>query len=112
MVTSIARQSVILKCIRQKSVMVGNYEFYYAAGLVKKCMHLEINEDMQPEELSEYIVERLGELEPADEQEKYLMKMLSTYEPEAIYDDQMKELFRWGEGEKDLWKVATDYDGT
>ncbi len=30
MVTSIARQSVIIKCNMQKSVLTGNYEFYYA----------------------------------------------------------------------------------
>ena len=36
MVTSIARQSVIIKCNMQKSVLTGNYEFYYAAGLVTK----------------------------------------------------------------------------
>mgnify|MGYP000019504385 CR=1 FL=1 len=36
MVTSIARQSVIIKCNMQKSVLTGNYEFYYAAGLIAK----------------------------------------------------------------------------
>ena len=35
MVPSIARQSVILKCNMQKSVMLGNYEFFYAAGLME-----------------------------------------------------------------------------
>ena len=34
MTTSIARQSIILKCTMQKSVLLGNYEFYYAAGLL------------------------------------------------------------------------------
>ena len=34
MVPSIARQSVIIKCNMQKSILTGNYEFYYAAGLI------------------------------------------------------------------------------
>lgn len=113
MVTSIARQSIILKCVRQKSVMVGNYEFYYAAGLLKRCMGLETSEEMKPVELSDYIVGKIQELEPTDEREDYLIKMLSTFEPdEDIYDDQMKELFRWGAGEQDLWQVQTSYEGT
>ena len=40
MVTSIARQSVILKCNMQKSVLLGNYEFYYIAGLLKKLFNV------------------------------------------------------------------------
>ena len=113
MVTSIARQSIILKCINQTSVMVGNYEFYYAAGLMKRCRDVEVNEDMKPEELSEFFLGKLEQLQPANEQEAYLMKLLSTYEPDAdIYDEQMKELFRWGADEKDLWQVQTSYEGT
>lgn len=113
MVTSIARQSVIFKCVRQKSVMVGNYEFYYAAGLLKRCMVLETREDMKPEELSEFIVGKLEELHPSNEREEYLVKIISTYEPEPeVYDEQTKELFRWGATEKDLWQVQTSYEGT
>ena len=41
MVPSIARQSVILKCNMQKSVMLGNYEFFYAAGLMRKLYNIE-----------------------------------------------------------------------
>ena len=36
MVTSIARQSVILKCNMQKAVMLGNYEFITEQGLPEK----------------------------------------------------------------------------
>ena len=55
MVPLIARQSVIIKCNQQTSVLLGNYEFYYLAGLMKKLYNLEINEDMQPLELLEGI---------------------------------------------------------
>ena len=36
MITSIARQSIIIKCNGQQAVLLGNYELYYAAGLMKK----------------------------------------------------------------------------
>ena len=46
MVPSIARQSVILKCNMQKSVMLGNYEFFYAAGWMRILFNIEILTDM------------------------------------------------------------------
>ena len=33
MIISIARQSVIIKCNMQKSYILGNYEYYYGAGV-------------------------------------------------------------------------------
>ena len=63
--------------------------------------------------MSEFLLGKLEQLQPANEQEAYLMKLLSTYEPDAdIYDEQMKELFRWGADEKDLWQVQTSCEGT
>ena len=53
MITSIARQSIILKCLRQKSVLVSNYELYYTAGLAKKCFGIEVDADMEPKQLLE-----------------------------------------------------------
>lgn len=109
MTTSIARQSIILKCTLQKSVLLGNYEFYYVGGLLKKLFGLQISEDMQPLELSEYILGQVENLTPKDEKEEYLLKIVSNYEPLENYDDQMKELFRWGASEPDLWRVTTTY---
>lgn len=106
MVTSIARQSVIIKCNMQKSVLTGNYEFYYAAGLVAKLSGVEISEDIKPEELLALLTEELPKLTPADEQEKYLFTMLADYRPGEEYDEQMKELFLWGKGEQYLWTVT------
>lgn len=109
MVTSIARQSVIIKCNMQKSVMLGNYEFYYAAGLVKKLYGLDIRGEMEPEALSAFILEQAKSLTPKDEKEEYLLTMLKNYEPLTDYDEQMKELFVWGEKEPDLWQVTTSW---
>ena len=105
MVVSIARQSVIIKCLRQKSVMLGNYEFYYGAGLLNKCFGLKGTPDMKPQELFDYIIAQLDNISPQNEQEEYLVKIIKLYEPLENYDQQMVELFKWGETEENLWQV-------
>lgn len=105
MVTSIARQSVIIKCNQQTSVLLGNYEFYYLAGLLKKLYALDVREDMQPQELYDTIQEHLKELSPANEQEAYLIKLVSVFKPDEKLDEQMKELFRWGATEEKMWQM-------
>ena len=59
MVPSIARQSVIIKCNMQKSILTGNYEFYYAAGLIANLSGVEIPEDIKPEELLALLSEKI-----------------------------------------------------
>ena len=102
MVTSIARQSVIIKCNMQKSVLTGNYEFYYAAGLIAKLSGVEISDDIKPIELGVLLHQEIEK----DEQEKYLFSMLKDYKPTDEYDEQMKELLLWGKGEQYLWTVT------
>jgi hypothetical protein len=105
MVTSIARQSVIIKCNQQTSVLLGNYEFYYLAGLMKKLFDLPLTEDMEPEVLFSTIKENINKANPKDERENYLLKLVEFYKPLKTYDEQTKELFRWGAGEEKLWQV-------
>ena len=105
MVTSIARQSVIIKCNQQTSVLLGNYEFYYVAGLMNKLFHLPVSEDMEPETMISVIKENVGGVVPKNEKEGYLLKLVEFYKPLAVYDEQTKELFRWGAGEEKLWQV-------
>lgn len=105
MVPSIARQSVIIKCNQQSSVLLGNYEFYYLSGLLKKLYDLDLNEEMQPEEMFSHIIEKLDSLTPQNAQEAHLLKMVSIYRPLESYDAQMKELFVWGATEEHLWQV-------
>lgn len=112
MVTSIARQSVILKCNMQKSVLLGNYEFYYIAGLLKKLFNVSADADMEPEVLSEYLLSVVDTLSPKDEKEAYLITMVKGYEPLPEHDEQMRELFAWGEQEPDLWQVKTNFHPT
>ena len=79
MVTSIARQSVILKCNMQKSVLLGNYEFYYIAGLLKKLFNVSADADMEPEALSEYLLSVVDTLSPKDEKKKYIQVYKANY---------------------------------
>lgn len=105
MVTSIARQSVIIKCNMQKSILTGNYEFYYAAGLLSKLTGLTLPEESQPEELFHLLSEKLPELTATDEKEAYLFQLILGYRPNEEYDAQMQELFLMGKEEKYLWMV-------
>jgi len=105
MVPSIARQSVIIKCNQQTSVLLGNYEFYYLAGLMNKIYNLDLNEDMEPQQMLDIIQANLEVLSPNDEREAYLIKLISVFKAEDKYDDQMKELFHWGATEEKMWQV-------
>ncbi len=107
MVISIARQSVIIKCNQQTSVLLGNYEFYYLAGLMKKLFGLDLTEDLKPEEMFRKIQGSIGSIQPKDEKEEHLIRMVSVYKPLEDYDEQMRELFRWGETEEYLWQMTT-----
>lgn len=95
MVTSIARQSVILKCNMQRAVMLGNYEFYYGAGVAGKIGGFEIPDDIKPLELRELLDKNLDQISPKDEKETYLIHILKEFRPDELYDEQMKELLLW-----------------
>lgn len=105
MVPSIARQSVIIKCNQQASVLLGNYEFYYLAGLMKNLFSLDLNEEMQPKELLESVQAKLDTLTPSNPQEEYLIKLARNFKPDEKLDNQMKELFRWGATEEKPWQM-------
>lgn len=108
MVPSIARQSVIIKCLRKRSILIGNYEFYYLAGLMKKIYNLDISEEMEPKPLFDTISEKLDSITASNENEEYLIHLVRFYRPLEEYDDQMKQLFKWGTTEEDMWQVDTE----
>lgn len=85
--------------------MLGNYEFYYAAGLISKLSQIEIDDDIRPVELLDLLLEKIEQVKPKDEKEAYLFQMLKDYKPTEEYDEQMKELLLWGKGEQYLWSV-------
>lgn len=105
MTTSIARQSVIIKCNMQCAYILGNYEFYYGAGLAGKLFAFDVPEEIQPEELKELLAEKLSGVEGNTPQETYLISLLQEFIPEKRYDEQMKELLIWGQKEEQLWQV-------
>lgn len=105
MVSSIARQSVVIKCNMQSSVLLGNYEFYYVAGLMKKLFDFDLSEELKPQEMIEKIHAKMDTVEPKDEKEAYLLALVKNFKPLEEYDEQTKELFRWGTTEQNLWSV-------
>lgn len=105
MVPSITRQSIIIKCNQQASILLGNYEFYYVAGLMKKLFGFHLHADMNPQELLEQIKTEFDTAKPKDEKEEYLLKLVKFYKPLEEYDNQMKELFYMGEHEERLWQM-------
>ena len=104
MVTSIARQSVIIKCNLATSIMTGNYEFYYAAGLMYKLKGIAVKEVAEPFTLQEQIAPLVEDARTEDEREKHLAKMLRFYKPVETFDEQMKELFWMGNREQYMWQ--------
>ena len=105
MVPSIARQSVIIKCNQQASVLLGNYEFYYVAGLTKKLFGFDLSEEMEPNVMLEKIEAQKANAKASNPQEEYLLKLLANYKPLEEYNEQTRELFRWGATEEHPWKV-------
>lgn len=106
MVPSIARQSVIIKCNMQSAYILGNYEFYYAAGLAEKLFGFEVPETVTPIELSTLLEKELEQVNPKDEKEVYLVSRLKEYAPTEDYDEQMRELLLMGKKETCLWQVS------
>lgn len=96
MVPMLAVSSIEKKLQIQASVIVGNYEFYYAAGKLSSLTSLGADENTRPVELKETVETALADFQPADDTQTYLVKLLERYRPSENYDEQMKLLFRWG----------------
>lgn len=108
MVPSITRQAILIKCKLQSSVMIGNYEFYYGAGLLIRLMELEQpHEKLMPKQLAEWIAPYLNtqDKKSIDEKLAYLVKLLRKYVPTEQYDEQMDELFKMGITEEKPWEI-------
>lgn len=104
MVQSIARQSVIIKCNLHASIMLGNYEFYYASGLVHKLTGNTADRIAEPEEMLEIVHNLTKDYKTEDERELHLLHMLKDYEPTEEFDEQMKALFEDGQKEAYPWQ--------
>ena len=60
MVPSITRQSVMIKCNMQRAYLLGNYEYYYAAGLAANLTGFELPEDIKKRSLQQSVLEAKG----------------------------------------------------
>jgi hypothetical protein len=84
--------------------MMGNYEFYYAAGLVYKLTGNTATEILEPQQLIEEVNRMLTDYKTDDVREQHLIRMLKDYEPDDKLDEQMRELFQVGQTEQCLWQ--------
>lgn len=85
--------------------MTGNYEFYYASGLLCRLMNRAVTADIRPEALHTLVQELLAEFSPADGHEKHLAHMLRYYHPDQDrYDGQMAQLLQMGLQEAHMWE--------
>lgn len=99
MVEELAVNAVEKKLDMQASILVGNYEYYYACGKLKGLMDLAVDEETAPLVMKEIVDEALASYAPDEETEPvkaYLKTLLLRYRPTDEYDAQMADLFRWG----------------
>lgn len=96
MVLLLAVQSVERKIEMQTSVIVGNYEFYYASGKLAALTDLPAEGSTPPMELKEQVMTAIEGFSPADPGQSYLVRLLDRYRPSEAWDEQMEQLFLWG----------------
>ena len=99
----LARQSILIKCSLNASILMGNYEFYYAGGLLCRLAKTQPQPGMQPEQLYAFLQPLLDTYQPKNEQESYLVKLLKEYKVSDECDGQMAELLQMGLKEQDIW---------
>ncbi|MBQ5485586.1 MAG: DUF3837 family protein [Lachnospiraceae bacterium] len=98
MVPLLTQQSVDHKIKFQMSVLVGNYEYYYACGIFSRLVEADWNEETAPMELMEKVQKALGSFRPEGKYQEYLAYLIRRYEPNPDdWDDNTRLLFAWGE---------------
>jgi hypothetical protein len=105
------KMSVDKKIKRQMSVLVGNYEFYYALGAFEAAFKVGLDKEKEPGELKKEVEnyikdmnlsiyepneEAAGNHEDSESRRNFLTYLLNRYEADEKYDDAMKELFDMG----------------
>lgn len=106
MVTSLARQAVIIKSGNDTSIITGNYELAYALGFLANQAGISIAEsDVELRTLQEKILNEFQNRTIEDEKIKRLLRMVRLYNPDPIWDEQMQELLHIGLVEKYPWDL-------
>ncbi len=102
MVPFLAANSIEKKIEMQASIIVGNYEFYYAAGKLSSLISFQGNSATPPLELKEAVQVALETYDPGEDASlQYLVTLLNRYRPSENYDEQMAYLFEWGRDGKE-----------
>ena len=96
MILELAQQSIQTKIKLKSATMLGNYEFYYAAGILCRKLGLVVEERIQPKELHDFIRAQTDGKDLPDPTAAHLAEMIHYYMPEEHYDSQMEELLQWG----------------
>lgn len=96
MILELASQSIQTKLRLKSTTLMGNYEFYYAAGRLCREIQLTVDEEIKPKELHDYMETHTAGKEYENPTAAHLVKMIHFYIPEEHYDIQMKELLQRG----------------
>ena len=98
MVPILARQSVNRKIKQQLSVLVGDYEFYYAMGIMTTFLPMDINGNMRADEVKAKALEAMKNYKPKNEAEEFLLSRVHRYEPHPEeWEETMASLFTDGQ---------------
>ena len=93
----LAEQAIDRKLEMLTSTIVGNYEYYYGAGVLTTFTDLKVEGTMRPEALMEQI-KTLEGVAGETEQQTFLLRIMLRYEVDAeVYDEViMPQLFETG----------------
>lgn len=106
MITSLARQSVIIKAGRDHNSILGNYECAYAIGVMSRVSGIPVPVDITDmKALHQEFVEKLSDYAPQNKQEEQVKKILLRYKPASEFNTEMRELLEWGLREDRLWQM-------
>ena len=100
MILELACQSIQAKLRLKSATMLGNYEFYYAAGILARELNLSVEAGVLPKDLYDYIRSQTDGREFENPTVTHLVKMIFYYKIEEQYDAQMQELFELGRSGK------------
>ncbi|MCR5639881.1 MAG: DUF3837 domain-containing protein [Lachnospiraceae bacterium] len=94
MVPILARQSIDRKIKQQLSVIVGDYEFYYAIGILTTFLPLDVDGTTKADIVKAKALEAMKNYTPKNPGEEFLLSRIHRYEPHPDeWDETMNELF-------------------
>lgn len=93
----LAEQAIDRKLEMIQSVIVGNYEYYYAAGILTTYTDLQVDGSMKPQEMMQVLQDTLKECQGETERQQFLLRIMLRYEVDDRYDEEiMPQLFETG----------------